>query len=227
MRRTFVALLLAGLLASGAMAEQWYARGDFNGWGESAPMSETFAGSGVYSAAVDISTQTPGSYFEFKVATVDWAQNYPTDNIKTKYPALSAMNFYFTPAPAADGWNPAANRVGYQDAGTGWEIMGAFNGWSVPAVTLNSMGNGLYAGDLLVPLAGSYDFKFRGTNDWEVSVGQHFGRFAPNANVTTALDNQTVRFELDLPGGRWRTSIVPEPASIAGLALLGLLIRRR
>jgi len=36
-------------------------------------------------------------------------------------------------------------------------------------------------------------------------------------------------FELDLPNGRWRAYLIPEPASLtlAGLAAIDLMLRRR
>ena len=110
MRRALVAIVVAGLLASAAQAEQMYARGDFNGWDTSAPLIDM--GNGMFSATIDLAGKTPGSYYEFKVANADWSINYPTDNVKTSYPNAATLNINYIPAPAADGWNPADNRVG-------------------------------------------------------------------------------------------------------------------
>lgn len=224
MKRLLV-LVAAGLLTANAMA-QYNARGSFNGWGET-PMNDDMDGSW----SVTIGGLNPGERHLFKVAQNDWASSWPGSDAKSAVDANGEMTIHFFPGAISDGWNPGADRVGYDDHGQfGWEITGAFNNWDDnidPAERqMTDMGNGLYSVDYTIANPGTYDFKFRESGSWDISIGGDFGNSAGNAQATTTLPNETLTFQLDLPNGRWR--VVPEPAT---LALLGLgafaLIRRR
>ena len=61
--------------------------------------------------------------------------------------------------------------------------------------------------------------------DWDIAIGSDFSNYGYDITWTTAADNEPLYFLLDLPNGRW--NVIPEPASLLGLALLGLFIRRR
>lgn len=224
--KRLVAVLVVGLVAasvSPAFAQPYYARGDFNGWDTSAPL--TGDGFGTFSAT--ITGLTPGDRPEYKIATGDWSDSWPGSNGKVVVDGAGEITFNFMPGPAADSWFPAADRVGYEDPlQFGWEIIGAFDGWTGTAMTDN--GDGYYSIDYTIAAAGSYDFKFREAGSWDISIGDDFGNSAANNNVTTTTANEIWKFELDLPNGRWQTSLVPEPTTIALLGLGGLaLIRRR
>jgi hypothetical protein len=222
--KKLIVLLVIAFLATPAMAQPWYARGDFNGWGTT---NELVWDGSRYAGNVSLPGPA-GSYFEFKVANADWSMNYPPDNVKMSYPALSSMNFYFYPGAATDSseWFPRENRVGFDVAGNGWKVIGGMDGWS-SATPMTDLGNGLYQLDLTIATAGHYEFKFRGTDDWEVSIGAHFGRFAPNASFDTLTNNAVERFELDLPNGRARAYTIPEPATLSLLLIGGLAMLRR
>jgi hypothetical protein len=218
--------LAALLMASSLEAQTYYLRGDFNGWGTSDPMIAN--GDGSYSATV---TGTAGTRFQFKIALADWSSSWPGSNARSIFDASGSFTANFRPGAVADGWNPGSDRVGYKDPSQfGWEIMGSWNGWSSPVLSLTSMGNGLYSGDYLVASPGSYDFKFREAGSWDISVGGDFGNSAGNANVTTLSPNELVRFQLDLPNGRWSAAVVPEPTSLSllagGMILLALRAKR-
>jgi hypothetical protein len=216
-------VLTLALIASAFAAQaQYYARGDFNGWGTGNPLTDNL--DGTYSTS--ITGGTSGAYLEWKIAVGDWSSAWPNDNVKSVYDSSGNYTFHFRPGSVSDGWNPGNDRVGYSDPGHGWELMGAFNSWSSP-VALTSLGGGLYSGTLTIASPGSTEFKFRKAGDWEVSVGQHFGKAAPNASVVTTTPNELVQFSLDLPNGRWQTTVVPEPTAFALLGLGGLLLAFR
>jgi len=227
MNKLIVAGLAVALAAGTAYGQPFNARGSFNGWGET-PMNDDGDGS----HSVTIGGLNPGDRHEFKIAQNDWASNWPPSNAKTIVNAAGAITLHFIPGAIADGWNPGGDRVGYSDPMQfGWEIIGAFVGWDgnvdTAARQMASMGGGLYSVDYTIANPGSYEFKFRESGSWDISIGSDFGNSSGNANVVTGNANEIIRFELDLPNGRWRTSVVPEPASAAILGLGGMVMLRR
>ncbi len=223
--KSFVATTAVLLMAASAMAQQtWYARGDFNGWGLDDPL--TWVVDDYYTGT--ISGQNPGDMPEYKIALEDWSLSAPGSNGKVMVDAAGEINFHFWDIESwSDGWEPSAKRrVGYDDPGHGWDIIGSFNGWSDPVLTLSDLGGGLYGGELTLD-AGTYDWKFRKEGDWSISIGDDFGNSAANNVITVDNDGDLWGFQLDLPNGRWRAFYVPEPASLVLLALGGLLAVRR
>ncbi len=225
MRKLLVAAMVVGLVAPAAMAEDFFARGEFNDWGLDNPLS--FVGGVEYTGAV--TGLTPGDQFEYKIATEDWSIQAPGSNGKVAADGAGEINFHFFNQELwDDGWMPADKlRVGYEDPGQfGWEIMGSFNGWSEGVLSLTDMGGGLYAGNLIVADPGEYEWKFRMQDDWSISIGDDFGNSAADNVYTTTLANELIHYELDLPNGRWMA--IPEPSTVALLALAGAFaIRRR
>ena len=85
----------------------------------------------------------------------------------------------------------------------------------------------MYSTTYNIATAGSYEFKFREAASWDISIGGDFGNSAGNNTIVTALDNQDVIFELDLPNGRWNATVVPEPTTMLLLGLGSLVAIRR
>lgn len=223
-------ILCITLLCAGVACGQTYnARGTFNGWGET-PMIDD--GDGTYS--LTIPGLTTGDRHDFKIAQNDWASSWPGSNPRAAVDASGELTLYFTPGAVTDGWNPAADRVGYDDSGQfGWEIMGAFNSWDDGIDTserqMSDLGGGLFSVDYTIATAGSYDYKFRESGSWDIAIGDDFGNSAADNLITTTVPDSIVRFELDLPNGRWNTTIIPEPSSMALIvvgSLAAVAIRR-
>ncbi len=211
---TLVAAAAGALLTTQAYG-QWYVRGEFNDWGGT-DHALVDQGGGLWTGTID--GLTPGTDYELKVTVDDWSENYPGSNMKVRADANGQINIrFFDHASWSDGWLPDnQKRVGYEDPGqTGWELIGSMNNWEGAA--LSDMGNGLYQGTFLLD-AGSYEYKFRITGSWDISIGDNFGNSAGNIALNVPEAGEYL-FSLDLPNGRYSAVLVPEPA---GLALLGL-----
>lgn len=214
---------LAGL----AHAQPYYVRGEFNGWSNNTtPMADM--GGGMWQSTV--TGLTPGQKYQHKATVDDWSYNAPQtgDNAYAVGNAAGALTINFFPNNSwSDGWMPSAEpRAGYVDPGMhGWEIMGAFNGWTTPTL-MNNLGGGVY--QVVMPAApGAYEFKFRKEGDWDISVGDSFGRFSSNADAVVNAGDNAVQLTHDLPNGRWQALSVPTPGALALVGLGGLAAARR
>jgi hypothetical protein len=212
MKKTCLFLAAAALVAA-SMPDahaQYYVSGAFNSW--ASPSPDVLGGAGpIYSCAV--SGQTPDGLSEFKISSNSWAVSWPSANVSVKWDANGSNNFYFQPGTFSDGWFPAADRVGFGDPGGPWEIIGGFNGWdgSQPAnAQMTSNGSGLYTVDYVITNAGSYEFKFRRSGTWgDLQSGSQFMNGSQNAAFATVNSPQTIRFQIDLPNGRFNIGIPP------------------
>ena len=224
MRKILAMAAVAGLMTAGAMANPWYARGEYNGWDTSAQLTDN--GGGYFTTT--LTGLTAGARFNYKIANADWSASAPGSDGRIIADAAGEISYHFWENTAwADGWMPASEmRVGYDDPGMfGWDLIGTLDGWTGTAMT--AMGGGLYS--IQLPLtAGPHEFKFREGGSWDISIGDNFGNSAANNTLTVDNNGDVWAFELDLPGGRWRTYLVPEPATMTLLALGALaLVRRR
>lgn len=219
----FLAVAAGVALAAPALAD-FKVIGEFNGWDNGTSITMSSLGGGVWGATIPVNAGVANS---FKVNVGDWSLNWPVSGNVTAVPAGSSLDvrFYDNTAPN-DGWGPNGPRVGYVDqGGTGWELMGAVNGWSTPFGTLTSLGGGQYKGSVFVPAPGSYEFKFRSiAAGWSASYGSEASD-GPNASFTTTVPS-LVTFHLDVEGGRWKVD-VPAPGAMALLGLGGLVAGRR
>lgn len=226
--KKLIAVLVVALLATPAMADPWYAKGTFNGWGTGNPMTWDPVDNRL-EATIDMTGFTPGQPLEFKVNDEGGGGWFPPNNVFTYWPVDSFFDIFCYPGQTLDGWLPEMDRVGYEDSFGPWQVMGSFNGWSGP-VTMTNAGGGLYYADIEVPSAGTWYFKFRqpGVNgEWWSNIGQHFGENAPDCSFESWAGPETHRIELDLPHGRYRSYYIPEPATLALLLIGGLAVLRR
>jgi hypothetical protein len=221
----------------------FWARGEFNGYDQSIPMTDI--GGGVFEAAV--TGLTTGQIYKYKLANANYSQEAPQGAFRDGKVAADSngeIHFHlFNQTTWTDGWKPDnQRRAGFDDPlQFGWELMGDFNGFAGGVDwIMNNDGGGLYSITKTLA-AGTFGFKFRknlnGVGDWGVNIGENFGNDGPNAS-TGLLTAGNYKFELDLRNGRWRVSpapgpalsLVPEPASIAmavmAMALFGMVRRR-
>lgn len=226
MKLSLIAGAAVGAMACAAVAQPYYVRGEFNGWvNNTDPMVQTGANKWEYT----VTGLNPGQAYEFKATVDDWSTNAPGSNAKYTADGDGELHvFLYDTNTHGDGWGPEGKwRLGYTDNGShDWELMGDMNGWGGGSDWfLADMGNGLHSGTFSIP-AGDYQWKLRSQGSWDFSVGDDFGNSAANNSLSLAQDSM-VRFDLDMEGGRWMTTIVPAPASLALLGVGGLIARRR
>jgi hypothetical protein len=206
--RFYLAAIFSVLMVLPATAQPWYARGQFNNWPGSGDTSNqlTDLGGGHYSATVsDPGALCPGGACEFKIANLDWSVASPGGNSKAALNGSGELTVHlWDNTNWSDGWYPRyERRVGYDDPGHGWELMGTFfDNFATPTAMANQ-GSGLFHAQL--PLnAGFYDFKFRKAGDWGINYGQNFSNGSGNNTIRVFTNGDLWNFDLDLPNGRWR-----------------------
>ncbi len=214
MNKKMMLLAMCGLCGSAgmAMAQPYFVRGDFDipcvqppmVWENSCdPMIQI--GPNKYEYIV--TGLFAGAEYEFKATVDDWSMSAPGSNAKAAADDFDEIHvFLYDTMTHGDGWLPEEQwRVGYNDSNIfGWEIAGEMNGWD-PAQfdwELTDMGNGLHVGEFTLD-PGTYQWKFRKQGDWSISIGDNFGNAAGN-NTVIVTGSDPIRFELDLPGGRFR-----------------------
>jgi len=212
MKHKLAMLTVAGMVTasvSTTQAQPYYASGDFNlptAWSSPSANVLSLAGT-VYSNST--SGQTPNGMFQCKITTAGWASSWPSYNVSGMWDNTGSNNIYFQPGAFADGWTPAANRVGFDDPGQPWEIIGAFNSWdsTQPAnAQMTSNGHGVYTVVYTVANAGTYAFDFRTSGHWDkMRAGQQiFNNGGQDGSFTTTTSPETMTFQIDLPNGRFR-----------------------
>ncbi len=214
--RVISAVFITMLLATSAMAQPWYARGEFNAWGIENPMVVDPGNATHYTATIGgLFEDTP---YLWKVAEEDWSPEMPGigpgHDARAHTNAAGEIHLHlYDQTTWDDGWLPNnTRRVGYDDHQQfDWEIVGSFNGWSAthdPNFAMTDAGNGLHRGTFMFD-AGIYDFKFRGVgadeaDPWNTTIGATFDNAAANNAFAVAADGDPWTFELDLPNGRFR-----------------------
>lgn len=219
-----VAALVLMAMPSLTMAG-WDVRGEMNGWGQTA-MTDNF--DGTFTASFSgLSASTVMKYKVDENPPGDWSNAFPSQDWFTKTDGAGDLSITFDTNVIGDGWSPASNRVYSPDTGLDWEVLGDFTGWDGAPVAAVAQGGGLYSVDITIASAGAHQYKFRAPGDWGRQVGDFTG--SSNIEFSSANPNETYRFELDIPNGRWRQSLIPEPATLAllGLGAVAVVRRRR
>lgn len=215
--KKFVTTVLALALATASVAYAsgpgpFYARGGYYdaGWSADAGNLLTLT-AGVWSASV-VSPMAAG-YYEGKIAVGDWSESYPNSNqpVFVTGPG-DVVTWTFDTNVYADGWLPATD-IAYNDhmlpPGATFEAIGS-------APETGAWASGLAAslvGDIWsveTPIAspGSYEVKFRRTNDWSINAGADgYGTNSNNVAYTTTMANEPVLFQFNQVTGRVRVTV--------------------
>jgi len=203
--------LVTASVAFAAGPGPFFAPGDYctPAWSPG-PSNQLTLSAGVWTGAVVSDAALVPGFYAGKVATSDWSEGYPTSNQPVFLTSPGeVVNWTFDTNVYADGWLPATDIV-YNDhmipAGATFEAIGS-------APETGNWGSGVacaLTGDVWsveIPIAtpGSYEVKFRRTNDWSINAGSDgFGTNSANIPYTTTIANEPVLFQFNQLTGRVR-----------------------
>lgn len=207
--------------------------GDFQGWDPAASaMTETFAGSGIWTAS--FTGLGAGARHEFKITDGTWNNSFPGPNSWLYASGAGDITIGYDTNTYADGWSPTTERLSLSsDPGTwtavgDWQHLVGGSDWTNndPATAMQPVGGGVFQLQATLP-PGSYNWKAVVTGTWDSISWDNRSVNTANWGFTTDAVNNTVILSVNGFAGTVKTEIIPEPTAVLGLALLGLLLRRR
>jgi len=223
--KTIAATGLVVASVSLSQAQPYYLAGHFEGWCNNCSVMTdnglvgTNGIQGSHQYEYDITGQTPNSYDNngqgMKVTDGTWNNTWPGNNMYVYYGAAGTLSVYFYPGTFTDGWFPTANRVGYSDNGSPWEVTGTlttpqYGSDPNAQMTLVAGSTGVYTNIYVVATPGTYQWKCRTSGTWnDMQAGTDFSDNPGTLGFTTTSANQAVKFTLDLPNGRLSASVPP------------------
>ena len=199
-----------------ASAVDWCVAGSFQGWNNSStPLNDAgesgdlVAGDGIYSRSYPI---PESGRHEFKAVECGiWDNAYPGSNawFDTTEPGQVVTFLFDTNDRSGDAGTPLypqqyiVNVLGDTDP-TAFTAVGDWQGWNNqdPATAMEALGNGIHYLAYTIPTAGSYMGKMVNTGAWAAVGSDGLGVDAANFYFSTAADNTTVVFYLDMNQGR-------------------------
>lgn len=190
----------------------FYARGGYYDGGWSADAGNLMSvSSGIWTRAV--TSPMAAGYYEGKVAVADWSESYPASNQPVFITGPGdVVTWTFDTNTYADGWLPATD-IAYNDhmvaPGMTFEVIGSApetGGWG-SGVAASQSGD-IWSVQISIAAAGSYEVKWRKTNDWSINAGADgYGTNANNVAYTTTLPNQAVLYQFNQRTGRVRVVV--------------------
>jgi glycosidase len=197
---------------------EWYARGDFNGWGTVDPMyddgthGDAVAGDGIFTALVTVAT---AGRYEFKVASEDWSTGYPGSGNSWLESASDGetVTITFDSNVYTDGWLPESNIIGVSTEPGAWTAVGDWQGWdnASPVTAMTAQGGGMYELDATIGAPGTYQYKAVKTGTWDAVGTDGRGVNAATAAFETTVGDQGVTFSVDALAGRVLVAVEEVP----------------
>jgi hypothetical protein len=228
-------LAVLALIAAPALAAITtpYVAGDFQGWDAGAnPMTETFPGSGIFTAS--FSGLGAGTRHEFKITDGTWDNSFPGPNSWLYADAAGEITIGYDINTYADGWSPTTERLSESADPGAWTAVGDWQhlvggtDWTNndPLTAMVPQGGGIYSLQATLP-PGDYNWKAVVTGAWDSISWDNRSVNTANWGFTVDAANPTVIFSVNAFAGTVMYELVPEPAALLGLGLLALLLRRR
>jgi hypothetical protein len=213
-----VLLALASTLASA----DYYVAGSFNGWDPAGLlMTETPPGSGIFTAPVGTAYRE-----EFKITDGTWGWTWPNSGNSWFYPGTTTITYDTN--VYADGWVNSTQRLGLDWDPENWTAVGDWQGWSNanPATAMTWLGGGIYSYEQDIA-PGWWQYKAVYTGTWDAIGADARGVNSDTYWFETTAANPHAQFWVNALNGTIKVAVIPEPAALASLALLGLVTRRR
>lgn len=214
---------------AGAASADWHVAGGFNSWDPNGPvMTETGSGTGIF--FVNLSGMGAGSRQEFKITDGTWTVNWPPSNSWFYADGAGAVTITYDTNVYADGWSNTTQRINVSNDVTAWTAVGDWQGWNNAnaATAMTAMGGGIYGFHVTGVGPGTYEYKAVNTGSWDAIGGDARAINASTIQFTLDATNTEADLFVNTATGTIRANPVPEPASLAALALgAAALLRRR
>lgn len=206
------AMMLVSAVAMASGPGPFYARGGYYDGGWSADAGNLLTNSaGVWTGAV--TSPMAAGYYQGKIAVGDWSESYPASDqpVFISGPG-DVVHWSFDTNVHNDGWLPAQDIAMNDHAiptGTTFEVIGSApetGGWGSGVAC--ALTGDIWSVQITIGTPGTYDVKFRKTNDWSLNMGPDgFGTNAWNAQYTTTVSNTPVMFRFNQLTGRMRVDV--------------------
>lgn len=227
--RLRIAMTLCVAAVAGPIFADWHVTGGFNSWDPNGPlMTETGFGTGIFN--VTLSGMGGGSRQEFKVTDGTWTVNWPASNSWFYADVNGGTTITYDTNVYADGWLNTTQRLSVTDDVTAWTAVGDWQGWNNAnaATAMTAIGGGIYSLHVSGVGAGTYEYKAVNTGTWDAVGGDARAINASTIQFTLDAINPEADLFVNTATGTIRANPVPEPASLAALALgAAALLRRR
>ena len=231
--RNVVGVAVAALLVAAPAWADAYIPGWFNDWSQD-PMTETSPGFYEY----DIPVQDPDAWRNFVLLAEaeNWDTKYiPSGDQWCFTDATGNLHITFDTNTYDDGWFPQTNRVGVSNWTGAWTAVGDWQhlvgggDWDPnnPNTVMTEVGGGLFKFELTGLSAGEHYYKAVHSGTWDAIGGDGLSVNADNLAFAVNDPSEIVTFWVDASSSILMVDVVPEPASLALLALGGLLALRR
>jgi uncharacterized repeat protein (TIGR01451 family) len=195
-----------------AAAPPYFLKGDFNAWGISDPMIETYPGSHIYTAPYMFGE---AGRHEWKASDEGWSEYWPGSGNSWMYATggNQANNFYLDQNSYDDGWWPQTNIVSTDATPpTAWTAVGDWQGWDIgnAATAMTDVGGGIYSLVYDIAVPATYQYKAVNTGSWDAVGADGIGVNANTLLFTTTVPSQPVRFKVNPAAGRIRVDVLDE-----------------
>ena len=227
--RSVLCLLFVAVFAASPLFADAFIPGEFNGWDNTTPMTDL--GGGVYEYVVTgFIDDTLPTNFVLLSESGNWDSKYiPSGDQWCYADANGDITITLDTNTYDDSWYPQTNRVGATSWTTDWTAVGDWQGWdnANAATAMTDLGGGMFMYETSGLSAGEHWYKAVSTGTWNAIGGDGLSVNADNFGFMVNDPSETVQFYVDPSAGVLSVNVIPEPMSLALLALGSLAIIRR